>query len=74
MGEPGELNRLLADPSVTTAAAREAGLNVLRSHQQTGDPVVVWRDGRVAYLDQQEISRLIEQLTRDEAAPAPHSA
>jgi hypothetical protein len=74
MVEPGELNRLLADPSVTTAAAHEAALNVLRSHQAAGDPVVVWRDGRVVYLDQQEIARLIEDLTHEESATAPQAA
>ena len=51
-----------------------AALNVLRSHQATGDPVVVWRDGQVVHLDQQEIARLIEELTRKGTSTAPHAA
>jgi hypothetical protein len=74
MHVPSDLDRLLADPSVMSAAVHEAALNVLRSHQATGDPVVVWRDGRVVYLDQQEIARLIEDLTREESPTAPQAA
>jgi hypothetical protein len=71
---PSDLDRLLADPTVKIAAVREAALNVLRSHQATGDPVIVWRDGQVVGLDQQEIARLIEELTRAENPAAPQAA
>lgn len=74
MHVPSEQDRLLADPSVKLAAVREAALNVLRSHQETGDSVVVWRDGRVVHLDQQEIARLIEDLTREGKLTAPQAA
>jgi hypothetical protein len=73
MRAPDEQYLLLADPSVTIAAGREAALNVLRSHQATGDPVVVWRDGHVVDLDQQEIARLIEDLTAEGIPGAPKS-
>ena len=39
-----------------------------------GDPVLVRRGGRPVDLDQQEIARLIEDLTRQEAPIAPQAA
>jgi hypothetical protein len=69
MRVPNDLDRLLADPSVTTLAQGRAALRVLRSHRQSGDPVVVWRDGHVVELGEDEISRLLADLSGDDTAP-----
>lgn len=36
-------------------ALKEAVLKVMRDHRQTGDPVIVWRGGRVVKADPKKI-------------------
>jgi hypothetical protein len=60
-GEPTPLERLEDVPRILkamTAAVREA----LLRHKRLGNPVAVWRDGRVVWLRPEEI--------RGEAEPA----
>ncbi len=43
------------DANVLVAAAKEAVREALAQHKARGNPVVVWRDGRVVMLPPEEI-------------------
>lgn len=43
------------DAEVLIAAARVAVREALSRHKAKGDPVVIWRDGRVVLLQPEEI-------------------
>lgn len=44
------LDEILADSRQVEAALREAVRTALTRHKQAGNPVAVWRDGKVEWL------------------------
>jgi hypothetical protein len=46
---------LLAEAEPFTASAQQAVANELRIHKLLGNPIVVWRDGRVIIIPPEEI-------------------
>ncbi len=50
-GDPGRIERALR------AAVRDA----LQRHKRDGDPVAVWREGRVVWLPPDEIPALVDE-------------
>lgn len=46
----------LCNPDKITEALKMAGRDAMRLHKQTGNPMVVWRDGKVVWVPPEEIS------------------
>lgn len=61
------LAELLADRALIHGAVRKAVREAVLTHARAGNPVPTWRDGRVVWLQPEEI---LAQLTPD---PAPAS-
>jgi hypothetical protein len=53
MGSTKVLNESLA--AKAEKALKEAVLKVVKDHKQTGDPVIVWRGGRVVKADPRKL-------------------
>lgn len=47
MNSPVDLDAVLADSHKVETALREAVRQALLRHKQAGNPVVIWRDGKV---------------------------
>jgi hypothetical protein len=50
-----DLDAILADTARIEAALRSAVRGALRDHKRAGNPIAVWRDGRVVWLPPEEI-------------------
>jgi hypothetical protein len=50
-----DLDAILADTARIEAALRSAVRGALRDHKRAGNPIAVWRDGRVVWLPPAEI-------------------
>ena len=46
-----DITRILRDRTEIHEAIREAGQRAIREHQLAGQPLVVWRDGGIVWLD-----------------------
>jgi hypothetical protein len=46
---------LLADPTVVDKALKEAVRQALLRHKREGNPIAIWRDGKVVWLQPHEI-------------------
>ncbi len=56
VSEPApDLDAILADTGRIEAALRSAVRGALRDHKRAGNPIAVWRDGRVVWLAPEEI-------------------
>ena len=53
MGSPKNIHASIV--ANAEKALKEAVLKVVRDHRQTGDPVIVWRGGRVVKADPKKI-------------------
>lgn len=53
--EPVDLDEILADPYKIEAALRGAVQEALRMHKRAGNPIAIWRDGKVVWLEPEEI-------------------
>ena len=53
MGSPKVVNVSIV--ANAEKALKEAVLKVIRDHNQTGDPVIVWRSGRVVKADPKKL-------------------
>ncbi len=49
------LAKLRADSAVIEQAIRESVRDAVRLHKRAGQPMVVWRDGRVVWLSPDEL-------------------
>jgi hypothetical protein len=68
VSEPArDLDAILADTSRIEAALRSAVRGALRDHKRAGNPIAVWRDGRVVWLAPEEIPEDVAAS----AEPAP---
>ncbi len=50
-----DLDAILADTARVEAALRGAVRRALSDHKRAGNPIAVWRDGRVVWLPPEEI-------------------
>jgi hypothetical protein len=50
-----DLDAILDDTDRLEAALQRAVLGALRDHKRAGNPVAVWRDGKVVWLPPEEI-------------------
>jgi hypothetical protein len=48
-------------------ALKEAGRKLIEERKRTGDPLVVWKDGKVAYLYYNETGMVREEPAKYEA-------
>ena len=48
--QPLDLDQVLADKGKVEAALRAAVRHALAQHKRAGNPVAVWRDGKVVWL------------------------
>jgi hypothetical protein len=56
MNEPlTDLDAILADTGRIQAALRSAVRGALRDHKRAGNPIAVWRDGKVVWLSPEAI-------------------
>ena len=68
VSEPApDLDAILADTGRIEAALRSAVRGALRDHKRAGNPIAVWRDGRVVWLPPEEIPEDVSAS----AEPAP---
>ena len=56
-----DIEEILADPFRIEAALRGAVRAALRTHKRAGNPIAVWRDGRVVWLAPDQIPVVAEQ-------------
>ena len=56
-----DLDALLADDDLLDQAVAEAQLDAARRHHLLGEPLVIWRDGRVVIVPADEIPRLLAE-------------
>ena len=60
--DSSRIARLFREQKPIEDALRQAWLEMLRSHKLTGDPVVVWRDGKVAWVSAEELLARYETM------------
>jgi len=53
------LAELIADHAGTEAALRKAGQEAVREHARAGFPVATWKDGKVVWLQPDEVFALL---------------
>lgn len=71
------MTRPAADPPATLTLNQKRMLKILRSavrgaildHKRNGDPIVIWRDGKVDWLPADEIE--VDDLEKDEGETDP---
>lgn len=49
--QPDEITRIFNDRTEIHEAIRDAGQRVIREHQLADQPLVVWGDGEIVWLD-----------------------
>ncbi len=65
MTEPDrDLEQILADKGKIEAALRAAVREALALHKQAGNPVAVWRDGKVEWMDVEQLEELQDSEDR----------
>ncbi|BCG46030.1 hypothetical protein GEOBRER4_n0807 [Citrifermentans bremense] len=50
-----KIEEVLSDPDRITEALAAGVREALKKHKQAGNPVVVWRDGKMVWLKPEEI-------------------
>ena len=50
-----KIDEALADRNRITQALADGAREALKKHKQAGNPVVVWRDGKMVWLKPEEI-------------------
>lgn len=53
-----DLEPILADKGKIEAALRAAVREALALHKRAGNPVAVWRDGKVEWMDVEQLEKL----------------
>jgi hypothetical protein len=54
-GETGDIRRIFAEGTAIDQALGRAVRDALRRHKRAGHPVAEWRDGRVVWVEPEEI-------------------
>jgi hypothetical protein len=67
--KPLELTDLLAQAEAVEAAARQAVRQALLVHKRMGNPICVWRHGRVVWIPPEEITIPAEIAEHFQAGP-----
>ena len=67
-----DLDAIPADTARVEAALRVAVRRALRDHTRAGNPIAVWRDGRVVWLPPEEIP--VSRYDRARECPGAGSA
>jgi len=49
-----DINKLLADDALITAAMRRGVREALRRHKQARNPICEWRDGKVVWIQPED--------------------
>jgi hypothetical protein len=55
VGPKPDIGALFRDGRAIEAALRRGVREALRDHKRTGDPIVIWKDGRVVTLRAEDI-------------------
>ena len=72
MSSTGHRNSLQPDgEDHITFAVREAVRQAIEDHARTGDPIVIWRDGKVVHVPPEEIPALLASYAEPDDQPAP---
>lgn len=50
-----KISEAFADPEIITRALAQGVRDALLKHKQTGNPVVVWREGKIVWLKPEDI-------------------
>lgn len=50
-----KISEVFADPEKVTKALAQGVHEALLKHKQAGNPIVVWRDGKIVWLKPEEI-------------------
>jgi transposase InsO family protein len=66
---PPDVTELMKDGRLVDEALRRGVREALRRHRDAGQPVVVWRDGKVVWVPANELDELI----REESQPTTTS-
>jgi hypothetical protein len=53
--EPKDLRAIMLDGTAIQRALREYWIKTLVRHKRLGNPIVVWRDGKVVWIPAEEI-------------------
>ena len=64
-----DISNMLKDSGKFMTAVNQAVQNTLRVHKLLGQPVVVWKDGKVVWVPPEEIE--LQEQTNDEAPKLP---
>ena len=62
------------DPERIERALRTAVRDALQRHKRDGDPVAVWREGRVVWLPPDEIPTLVDESSESAPDRTPQQA
>jgi len=54
-GSPVDIDRMIQDGTVIDREARRAVRQAVLTHKKLGQPIVVWKNGRVVWLRPEEI-------------------
>lgn len=71
--QPKNVRAVMLDGTAIRRAQRESWVKTLDRHKRLGNPIVVWRDGRVVWIPAEEIE-IPESLAREERASADSTA
>jgi hypothetical protein len=53
--EVKDVRAIMLDGTAIQRALREAWINTLDRHKRLGNPIVVWRDGKVVWIPAEDI-------------------
>jgi hypothetical protein len=66
--EPKDVRAIMLDGTAIRRAHRESWIKTLDRHKRLGNPIVVWRDGKVVWIPAEEI-RIPDEVTETGAKP-----
>ncbi len=53
--EPIDIRSIMLDGTAIQRALRQSWIKVLDRHKRLGNPIVVWRDGKVVWIPAEDI-------------------
>jgi hypothetical protein len=66
--EPKDVRSIMLDGTAIQRALRESWLKAMDRHKRLGNPIVVWRDGKIVWIPAEEI-QIPYAETATEATP-----
>jgi hypothetical protein len=66
--EPRDVRAIMLDGTAVQRAHRESWIKTLERHKRLGNPIVVWRAGKVVWIPADEIE-IPDRATETEARP-----